>query len=121
MEAADSMFRDFKNKAEISSSIKTLQLLRSTITRRCEAMAEDLIQQMWKDMEDCACFSLQLDKSTDLSGTAQMCIFIRMVFGDITAKEELLTVFSTKEYARGDNIFQSFKNFIEKTQLQVYK
>ncbi|KAJ8352117.1 hypothetical protein SKAU_G00235930 [Synaphobranchus kaupii] len=120
VEAADSLFRDFKNKAEILSSIKALQLSRSTVTRRCEATAEDLTQQMWKDIGDCECFSLQLDESTDVSDTAQMCIFIRMVFSDITAKEELLTVLPMKEQTRGEDIFQSFKNFIEKTQLPVY-
>ena len=45
-----------------------------------------------------------------VSDTAQMCIFIRMVFNDIIAKEELLTVLLMKEYTRGDDIFQSFKN-----------
>ncbi|CAI5694542.1 unnamed protein product [Oreochromis niloticus] len=121
VEEADSLFRDFKNKAEITSSIKALQLSRSTVTRRCEAMAEDLTQQLWKDIGDCQCFSLQLDESTDVSDTAQVCIFIRMVFTDITAKEELLTVLPMKEQMRGEDIFQSFKNFIEKTQLPVYK
>ena len=45
IEAADSMFRDFKNKAEISYSIKALQLSRRTVARRCEAMGEDLSKQ----------------------------------------------------------------------------
>ena len=53
-------------------------------------MAEDLIQQMCKDIGDCECFSLQLDESTDVSNTAKVCIFICMVFSDITAKEKLL-------------------------------
>jgi len=65
VEAADSLFRDFKNKPEILSSIKALQLSRSTVTRRCEVMAEDLTQQLQKDIADCDCFSLQLDESTD--------------------------------------------------------
>ena len=104
IEAADSMFGGLKIKAEISSSIKALQLSR-IVTRRCEAMAEDSTQQMWKDIADCQCFSLQLKKSTDVSGTGQMCIFIRMVFSDITAKEELLTVLSMKEHSQGDDIF----------------
>ena len=121
IEAADLMFRDFKNKVEISFLMKTLQLSRSRITRRCKAMAEDLIQQMWKDIGDCECFPLQLDESTNMSDTAQMGIFIRMVFSDITAKEELLTALPMQEHTRGDGIFQSFKNFIEKTQLPMYK
>lgn len=121
VEAAYSLFRDFKNKAEILSSIKALQLSRSTVTQRCEVMAEDLTQQMWKDIGDCECFSPQLDESMDVGDTSQMCIFIRMVFSDITAKEELLTVLPMKEHTRGEDIFQSFKNFIEKIQLPVYK
>uniref|UniRef100_A0AAQ4S2T7 HAT C-terminal dimerisation domain-containing protein n=1 Tax=Gasterosteus aculeatus aculeatus TaxID=481459 RepID=A0AAQ4S2T7_GASAC len=120
VEAAHSLFRDFKNKAEILSPIKALQLSRCTVTRRCEAMAEDLTQQMWKDIGDCECFSLQLDE-TDVSDTAQMCVFIRMVFSDMTAREELLTLLPMKEKTRGEDIFLSFKNFIEKTQLPVYK
>ena len=64
IEAANSMFRDFKNKAEISYSIKALQLSRRIVTRCCEVMVEDLIQQMCKDIEDCNSFSLQLDEST---------------------------------------------------------
>ena len=84
-------------------------------------MAEDLTQQMWKDIGYCECFSLQLDESTDVSDTAQMCVFIRMVLSDMTAREELLTLLPMKEKARGEDIFLSFKNFIEKTQLPVYK
>ena len=55
-----------------------------------------------------------------VSDTAQMCISIRMVFINITAKEELLTVLLMKEYTRGDYILQSFENF-EKTPLPDYK
>ena len=97
VEAADSLFRDFKNKPEILSSIKVLQLSRSTVTQRCEVMADDLTQQLRRDTADCKCFSLQLDKSTDASDTAQLCIFIQMVFTDMTAKEELLTLLFMKE------------------------
>ena len=84
-------------------------------------MAEDLIQQMWKGIGDCDYFSPQLDESTDVSDTAKMCIFIRMMFSETTEKEELLTVLPMKEHTRGDAIFQSFKNFVENTQLPVYK
>uniref|UniRef100_A0A096LSC7 DUF4371 domain-containing protein n=1 Tax=Poecilia formosa TaxID=48698 RepID=A0A096LSC7_POEFO len=91
------------------SSIKALQLSRSTVERSNEAMAEDLTQQLWKDIAD---FSLQLDES--VSDTAQMCIFIRKnLFTDIASNREVSS--------RGEDIFQSFKNFTEKTQLPVYK
>ena len=86
VEVADSLFQDFKNKPEILSSIKVLQLPRSTVTHRCELMAEDLTQQLRRDIADCECFSLQLDESTDTGDTAQMCFFIRMVSTYMTAK-----------------------------------
>uniref|UniRef100_H2Z397 HAT C-terminal dimerisation domain-containing protein n=1 Tax=Ciona savignyi TaxID=51511 RepID=H2Z397_CIOSA len=72
-------------------------------------------------IRNCEFFSLQLGESTDVSDTAKMCVFICMVFSDITAKEELLTVLFMKEQTRGEDIFQTFKNFIEKTELPMYK
>ncbi|XP_057190131.1 general transcription factor II-I repeat domain-containing protein 2-like [Triplophysa rosa] len=121
VEAADSLFRDFKNKSEIVSAIKAVQLSRSTVTRRCELMADDLTQQLRKDITDCECFSLQLDESTDISDTAQLCVFIRMVFKDMTAREELLTLLHMKEHTRGEDIFRAFKDFVDKTQLPMSK
>lgn len=108
LEAADYLFRDFKNKPEIVSSIKSHQLSRSTVTRRCEAMAKNVTQKLWRDIADCECFSLQLDESTDVSDTAQLCIYIRMVFPDMIAEEEMLTVLPMKGHTRGEAIFQSF-------------
>ncbi|KAL2087224.1 hypothetical protein ACEWY4_018283 [Coilia grayii] len=121
LEAADSLFRDFKNKPEIMSSIKALQLSRNSVTRHCEMMGDNLTQQLRRDIADCECFSLQFDECTNISDTSQLCIFIRMVFGDMTAKEELLTLLPMKEHAQGEDIFQIFKNFVDKTQLPVYK
>ncbi|KAJ4946083.1 hypothetical protein JOQ06_023758 [Pogonophryne albipinna] len=84
-------------------------------------MAEDLTQQLRKDIEDCKCFSLQLDESTDVSDTAQLCVFIWMVFTDMTAKEELLTILPMKEHTRGDDIFRTFKNFVDNTKHPMSK
>lgn len=108
------MFWDFKNIKEIFSSIKALQVSRRTLTQRCEAMFENLAQLMWKDIRDCKCFSLHLDESMDVSDSAPMCIFMCLVF---TAEDELLQVLTIREKTRGEDIFQSLKNFIENTQL----
>lgn len=58
-----------------------------------------------KDIANCECFSLLLDKSTDMSDTAQLCIFIRMVFTDMASKKELLKVLLMKEHTWGEDIF----------------
>lgn len=68
-------------------------------------MAKDLKMQFWKDIID----SLQLDESIDVSDEAQLCIFIWMVFTDMTAKEELLIILPMKGHMwRGDffSVFQ---------------
>lgn len=49
--------------------------------------------QLKKDSDAYECFYLQFDKSTDLVDVAQFYVFIRIVFGDISAKEELLFAF----------------------------
>ena len=56
LEAADSLFDDFKDKAEIVKSIKEVQLSRNTTTRRCEGMAVDVEEQLRKDINLCECF-----------------------------------------------------------------
>lgn len=111
--AADSLFRDFKNKSEIMSAIKAVQLSRNTVT----VHVVDLTQQLRKDMTDCERFSLQLDECTTRHDTAQLCVFIRMVFKDMTAREEMLTLLPMREHTRA--IFQSFKDFVDKTQIKL--
>ena len=47
--------------------------------------------------------------------TAQLCVFIRMVFTDMTQEKELLTLLLMKECTQGEFIFQSIKYIMEKT------
>ena len=116
IEAADSLFGNFKNKDEIMSEIKDLQLSRSTVTRRFEGMEENLAAQLERDIDRCECFSLQFDDSTDYVDIAQLCVFIRMVFENMTAKEELLCMLPLKGHT-----FQTFMNFANKTKLPLIK
>lgn len=64
-------------------------------------MGDNLVQHLAKDIDCCECFSLQMDESTDITDKAQLCIFIRMVFHDMTAKEELLAVLHMNAHTRG--------------------
>lgn len=121
LEAADSLFDDFKNKTEIVKAIKDVQLSRNTTTRRCEGMAVDVEEQLRKDIDVCKCFSLQFDESTDLVDVAQLCVFIRMVFDDMSANEELLTILPLKAHTRGEDIFNAFMGFVTETKLPLFK
>ncbi|KAG7156483.1 General transcription factor II-I repeat domain-containing protein 2-like 1 [Homarus americanus] len=82
-------------------------------------MAEDLSEQLNKDIHECVFFSLQFDESTDVVDTSQLCIFMRIVFKDMSTKEELLKIIPSKGKTRDEDLFQTFSDFVNSTQLPV--
>ncbi|CAH1110459.1 unnamed protein product [Psylliodes chrysocephalus] len=105
LEAAESLFVNFKNKAEIILTIKDIQLSRQTVIRRVETINKNLESQTMNDLRDCSYFSLQFGESTDATDVAQLCILIRMVFPDTIVKEDFLTMIALKECTRGVDIY----------------
>ncbi|XP_047020709.1 general transcription factor II-I repeat domain-containing protein 2A-like isoform X2 [Helicoverpa zea] len=120
-EVSDSLFVNFKNKNEIKKAVHGLQLSRNTVMRRIETISKNLNEQLQKDIDLCVAFSLQFDESTDVTDTAQLLVFIRMVFEDFSTKEELLSMISLKEKTRGFDIFTAFKAYISQIKLPLYK
>lgn len=114
IEGGEVLFANFKNKSQIMSAIKDVQLSRQSVTRRVEAMAIDLNQKLKQDIAECKYFSLQFDESTDVVDIAQLCIYIRMSFTDMTSKEDLLTILPLKGNTRGEDIYYEFIKFVEK-------
>ena len=52
---------------------------------------------------------------------AQLCVFIRMVFEDMSTKEELLTILPLKGHTRGEDIFNAFMGFVNEKKLTLIK
>lgn len=121
LDISDSLFNDFMNKSEITAAIQDLQLSRNTVMRRIEKMGGNLKEQLQNDINRCSCFSLQCDESTDISDTAQLLVFIRLVFEDFTSKEELLGMISLKERTRGVDIFNGFKSLLNDKKVPLFK
>lgn len=121
MEAADTLFDNFKNKAEIMSAIKSVQLSANTMMQRVEAMSSDVVSQLKTDFDRSSYFSLQLDESTDVVDTAQLAVFVRMVFENFETKEELLKVVPLTGQTTGKDIFFAFKKIIESENIPVKK
>lgn len=119
--AGNVLFDKFKNKLEIMQAIKDIPLSRQSVTRRVEVMGEDLQSKLKADIENCSYFSLQFDESNDIVDSAQLIVFIRMVFSDMSCKEEFLTMISMKGQTRGEDIYQVFINFATKTDLPLRK
>jgi len=101
--------------------LKEMQISHSTTKRRCEEMAVDVEEQLRKDIDACECFSLQFDESTDMVDVAQLCVFIRIVFEDMSTKEELLTILPLKGHTRGKEIFNAFMGFVCEIKLALFK
>ncbi|KAL1492435.1 hypothetical protein ABEB36_010687 [Hypothenemus hampei] len=121
IKAGELLFQNFKNKSEIISVIKDLSLSRNTVMRRTEAINGNLEELLKENIDKCRFLSLQFDESTDITDIAQLCVFIRMVFQDMSVTEELLTILPMKGQTRGHDIYNSFKSFINKTEFPIHK
>ena len=77
---AETVFKDDKNGSDVISSLAEVQLGASTVTRRVSFLCPKT--QLDKDLSTCRWFSIQCDESVDSSSTAQLMVFIRMVFDD---------------------------------------
>ncbi|XP_022162363.1 general transcription factor II-I repeat domain-containing protein 2-like [Myzus persicae] len=120
-EASDSLFTDFKNKSEIVGAISSMQLSSNTVMRRIGAISSNQKTQLQTDLSKCSYFSLQMDESNDMIDTAQLSIFIRMCFDDFSVKEEFLKVLSLTGRTRGENIYKTFKQFVEEEEIPIEK
>ena len=65
--ATELIFRDFKNKIDIITTMKELQLSRRAIAKRVELLGENINNKLMLDIQDYHAFSLQLDKLRDFT------------------------------------------------------
>lgn len=63
-------------KSEIIASINEMLLSRNTIVGKTKAMSKNLEEILKENMIECRFPSLQFDKSTNVTDTAQLCILI---------------------------------------------
>jgi len=119
--AAETLFSDFPCKKDILTNIQDLQLSRSTVTRRVEVLSENVNTKLISDIQRCHYFSLQLDESNDFTKTAQLMVFIRIVFENFSVKEELLKIIPLVGRTTGKDIFLAFDEFMEKSDLPISK
>ena len=89
--------------------------------RRTEGISQNLEDILQENINKCIVFSLQFDESTVNIGTPEWCVNIRMVFDDLSATEELLTIIKMYESTRGQDIFDLFKNYIARPKFSICK
>ncbi|KAK0154682.1 General transcription factor II-I repeat domain-containing protein 2 [Merluccius polli] len=118
---ADTLFKDHKNGKEIIAAISDVQLSANTIARRVSAMSTDLTQQLNRELGTCKWFSIQCDESVDNSSTAQLMVFVRMVFSDFTTKEEMLTLLPLKTTTKAVDIYEAMKRYFTEKNIPLEK
>ncbi|KAK3525004.1 hypothetical protein QTP86_012879 [Hemibagrus guttatus] len=112
---------DEKNGTDLISTLSDVQLGAYTMARRVSAMSGNLADQLDRDLAKCRWFSIQCDGSVDSSSTAQLLVFIRMVFEDFSTREELLTLLPLKTTTRGVDIYNTVKEFFMQKKVPLEK
>uniref|UniRef100_A0AAQ5Y107 HAT C-terminal dimerisation domain-containing protein n=1 Tax=Amphiprion ocellaris TaxID=80972 RepID=A0AAQ5Y107_AMPOC len=110
-----------KSKDDILSAIGDVQLGANTVARRMTALSEDAMTQLDSDIKRCKWYSIQCDESVDSSDTAQLAVFIRMVFEDFSTKEEFLALLPLKTTTRGVDIYNAVKTYFVKKNIPFEK
>ena len=78
----------FSDKEDIQRAFKDIPLSARTVARRADMLSSNIEDKLDEDIRKSEYVSLALDKSTDITGSAQLCIFIRYVFENSIMKEE---------------------------------
>lgn len=101
MQVANTVFKDEKKGPDAISTLSNIRLGESTTVRRVSAMPENLTEQLDGDLK-CRRFSVQCEESVNRTSTAQLIMFIQMVFDDSSTKEEVLTLLLLKTTSEGN-------------------
>ena len=102
---------------EQKTKIDSIALSRRTVVRRVEKISDDVMSPLKNTSKQFLWYSLVLDESTDVQGTAQLLVFILGLDANFQLTEEILSVEPLKN-TTGKDLFHAVKNCIERTGLE---
>ena len=94
----------FPDKPDIQRAFKDIPLSARTVAWRADMLSSNIKDQLDEDIRKSEFVSLVLDESTDITGSTQLCMFIRYVFENLIMKEELLDLVSLPKTTTGQDI-----------------
>ena len=106
--------------SEYEKEIKKILLSNNTICRRICDMSANIEDTVINAVKESKIFAMQVDKSTDISGKAQLLAFIRYVI-DEKITEQFLCCKELKERTTGKDIFTTLTNYLEENGLSWKK
>jgi len=102
------------------AKIKQISLSNTTVQIRISDLSNDIMATIIDEMKGSSMFALQLDESTDVVLCSQLLAFTRYIKDDCV-KEEYLFCKSLSTTTRGEDIFETLKQFIEENGLEWSK
>ena len=93
----------------------------SLVSRRTNDLSDNIKKTLKERLKSCEAFSLALDESTDISGTAQLVIFIRAVAAGFDIVEEFLDMARFSSTTTGQDICEQALKVVEKFELNTAK
>jgi hypothetical protein len=91
-------------------ALKTIPLSNNTVMQCIESLSEDIKEQLLTRIKCSPKFSLQIDKSTDATGLAQLLVFVRHCFEE-NIQEELMFCLPLSERCTGSDIFKAVNDY----------
>ena len=98
---------------EKANKLKEISLSNDTVKKRISEMSQDILLQVVEEVRSSPLFSLQLDKSTDISSCAQLLVCARCIFENNVKVQYLLSE-PLSTTCRGEDVFKIVKDFFEK-------
>ncbi|CAG5004572.1 unnamed protein product [Parnassius apollo] len=89
----------------------SISLSRNTLMRRVEEISTDIISKITEFVTKCRYFSLALDETCDLTGMAQLAVFVHCIDDNIF--QDLLDLCQLETTTTGKDIFIRLKDCLE--------
>jgi len=97
---------------EAANKLNSLPLSNNTIQRRIGEMADDIKEQVVKEIRDAGKFSIQLDETTDVNSCAQLLVFARYI-KESDFKDEFLFCHPLESTTKGEDVFNAVSTFFQ--------
>ena len=101
---------------EKASKLEKISLSNDTVKKRISEMSQDILLQVVEEIRSSSIFSLQLDKSTDVSSCVHLLVYARYIFEN-NIKEQYLFSEPLPTTCKGEGVFRVVKVFLNLTHL----